>query len=137
MSITDPDRHYYPILRGQALDIQYVIENTGEHPLFITDIHTSCGCVLVDESSLKVLPAGGKGFIKLQYESDKNIGYVKHYVTVYANLESGPSMEVTFDLHVVPNALYTRDYEELYKEKSEEESLVDGDENNLRYYIDE
>lgn len=137
MEIVDPERHYYPILRGQIMDIQYEIENTGNYPLFITDIHTSCGCVLIDESSFKVLPSGGKGFIRLKYDSNKNIGYVKHYMTIFANLESGNKKEITFDLHVVPNSLYTRDYEELYEDREGGfKKLVDGEEHNLRYYVD-
>jgi len=140
LEVFDSERHYYPILRGQTLDIVYEIKNTGEYPLFITDIHTSCGCILVEKSSFKVLPAGGNGFIRIKYNSSKNIGYVKHYVSVYANLESGTKKEVTFDLNVVPNALYTRDYEELHKEHKEkyfdEESLVDGKEKNKGYYVD-
>jgi len=141
MVVVDGDRHYYPVLRGQELDVLYEIENTGQHPLFISDIHVSCGCILIDESSFKVLPAKGKGFIKVKYNSSKNIGYVKHYITIYANLETNPEYELTFDLNVVPNALYTRDYEELYEEKKQkginEKDLVDGNENNLGYYTDE
>ncbi|MDH6354234.1 hypothetical protein M2132_000561 [Dysgonomonas sp. PH5-45] len=49
--------------------------------------------------------------------------------------------EISFDLNVVPNALYTRDYEELHKENKEkhmdEEALVDGRENNRGYYVGE
>jgi len=141
LEVTDPDRHYYPVLRGQILDIVYEVKNTGEHPLFIKDIQTSCGCVLVEESSFKVLPAGGKGYIRLKYDSSKNIGYVKHFVTLHANLETVNNFEMTFDLNVVPNALYTRDYEELYGEYKKKhfnmESLVDGYENNKGYYLDD
>ena len=141
MVVADAERHYYPVLRGQELDVLYEIENIGEHPLFISDIHTSCGCILIDESSFKVLPAKGKGFIKVRYNSGKNIGYVKHYITIYANLESDIKYELTFDLNVVPNALYTRDYEELYEEHKKKglntKDLVHGNENNLGYYTDE
>lgn len=140
LEIKDPDRHYYPILRGQILDIMYEVENTGDSPLFITDIHASCGCILVDKTALKVIPAGGKGAVHIQYDSNKNIGYVKHYITIYANLMHTDHKEITFDLHVVPNALYTRDYEELHRDHKEkqlnEKTLVDGNENNLRYYVD-
>lgn len=140
MSISDPERHYYPLLRGQILDVVYEIENTGNNPLFINNIQTSCGCILVDESSFKVLPSRKKGFIKLRYNSNKNIGYVKHYVTIYANLEESEKQELSFDVHIVPNALYTRDYEELhrnYKEKHlKTESLSDGNMNNPEYYVD-
>ena len=140
IKIIDPERHYYPILRGQELEVVYQLENTGEYPLFITNIHTSCGCILVDDASFKVLPAGGKGFVKIKYDSSKNIGYVKHYITIYANLETQTKEELSFDLNVVPNALYTRDYEELYEQRKEkglnEKDLVDGNEVNLGYYTD-
>lgn len=141
MEIKDPLRHYYPVLRGQELDIVYEVNNTGENPLFITDIQTSCGCLLLDESSIKVLPVGGKGFIRLKYNSSKNVGYVKHYITVFANLLDSDKHEVTFDLNVVPNALYTRDYEELYGQYKEKngngyKTLVDGKENEKGYYTD-
>jgi len=141
ISIVDQERHYHPVLRGQELDVRYVIENTGNEPLFISNIHTSCGCLLIDDSSFKVLPVGGKGFIKLTYDSSKNVGYVKHYITIYANLETDTKFELTFDVHVVPDALYTKDYEEIYKERQEKglntKQLVDGFENNLGYYLDD
>lgn len=140
MTISDPDRHYYPVIRGQPLDVLYTIENTGKYPLVIKSIHTSCGCMLVDESSFKMLPAGGKGFIRIKYDSSKNLGYVKHFVTIYANLEENDKVEATFDINVVPNALYTRDYEEIHTTKQNglsEEQLVDGKENNKGYYTDE
>lgn len=137
VEVVDIDRHYYPVLRGQTLDVVYTLHNTGDNPLFIDDIRTSCGCILVDESSFKVLPSGGKGFIRFKYDSSKNLGYVKHFIDVYANVEK-KKMELTFDLHVVPNALYTRDYEELYTEYKEKklhtENAVDGREYELGYY---
>lgn len=140
LEITDPDRHYYPILQGQELDIVYQIENTGSHPLFITDIHTSCGCILVDETSSRVLAAGSKGLIRIKYDSKKNIGYAKHYVTIYANLESRERCEATFDLNIVPDALHTKDYEELYKEyKAKNPNMktsTDDSGDNLGYYVD-
>lgn len=144
MEVKDPDRHYYPIARGEELELLYVVQNTGANPLFITNIQTSCGCVVVDESSFKVLPSGEKGFIRLKYDSNKNIGYVKHYITIYGNFESVDKHELTFDLHVVPNALYTKDYEEIhnqYKDKMKErfKDLSDGkrDGDHLGYYTDD
>ncbi len=141
LEIVDPERHYYPIIQGQILDIQYKIKNTGAHPLFISDILTSCGCIVVEKSSFKALPAGGEGFIMMKYDSNKNIGVVKHYITIYANLERMEKVEVTFDVHVVPDALYTKDYEELHKEYKEkhgnEKTMVEGEENNLGYYVGE
>lgn len=139
LSVIDPDRHYYPILQGQELDIQYEIQNTGNEPLFIHDIQASCGCIEINKSSLTILPVNGKGFIRLKYNSTKNTGYVKQYVTLYANLIDSDQHTITFDLHVVPHAQYIKDYEELFREyqttNAVEKELVEGPE-YLKYYID-
>lgn len=143
IQVVNPERHYYPMLRGEVLDVVYEVENTGENPLYIDNIDTSGECVVVDESSSREVPVGGKGFIKLQYNSNKNIGYVKHYVTIYANLEQGEKHELSFDLHIVPNALYTKNYEklydELYREYQEDngpESPVESEVNYPGYYVE-
>ncbi len=138
ITVVDPTRHYSPILFGQILEVVYTIENTGDEPLFITDIHVSGGCELSNKTNLKVLPVKGKGYIHVFYDSRKNIGYVKNYITIYANFKSGEKEELTFDLNVVPNAHYTKDYEEVHKEKERTfiEELVDGSENERKYVVD-
>jgi len=140
IEVKDPDRHYYPIPRGQELNIQYQITNKGKNPLFIKEILTSCGCLVVGKSSLKVIPAGKTGFIYLQYNSKKNTGYVKQYITMYVNLQYAETYEMSFDVNVVPNSLSNADYEELYENekgvKDRMKDLVDGNENELGYYTD-
>ncbi len=115
IEVIDPYRQYHPVLRGRSLDIVYQIKNTGEHPLFITEILPSCGCILVDERSVQVIPVGDIGRLYLKYDSRKNVGPTQHYVTIVGNLENeGGRYELMFEILVVPHALYTRDYEELY-----------------------
>lgn len=140
--IEDNKRHYYPILAGQQKDISFKIQNKGEHPLMITDIITSCGCLKVNEDKGTFsIPPRKERLLTLSYNSSKNVGYVKHYVTLYGNFMSGETQEIEFDINVVPNAMYTKDYEELYKEEIEAQgglkSFVDGGENNKGYYMDE
>lgn len=140
IEIEDNHRHYYPILTGQELNIKFEIKNTGKHPFILSDIFTSCGCVVIKNSSINTIPAGKSGFLILRYDSSKNIGYVKHYVTLYGNFATTNMKEIVFDVNVVPNASYTKDYEELYKEKNQKEGglkgLVDGDESQKGYYLD-
>lgn len=138
ISVVDPVRHYPPILFGQILEVVFTIENTGNEPLFVKDIHVSGGCELSDKTNIKVLPVKGKGFIHVFYDSRKNIGYVKNYITIYGNFESKEKEELTFDLNVVPNAHYTKDYEEVHKEKDRTfiEELVDGSENERKYIVE-
>jgi len=139
LEITDNARHYYPVLQGQELDIVFPVKNTGKNPFILEDIITSCGCLIPQKSSIHSIPAGSEGRLILKYNSNKNVGYAKHYITLYGNFETTDKMEIVFDVHVVPNALYTKDYEELYQEEKDAKikSMVHGDENNKGYYMDE
>lgn len=142
LEVEDNDRHYYPVLAGQLKDVSFNLKNTGKNPLMITDIITSCGCLKVNEDERAFsVPPGKERLLTLSYNSAKNIGYVKHYITLYGNFQKGPLQEIMFDINVVPNALYTKDYEELYKDELDAQGgvkrFVDGDENNKGYYMDE
>lgn len=142
LEIIDNNRHYYPILQGQELDIVVNVVNVGENAFALTDLHTSCGCITVEKSSIKTLLPEKEGTVVLKYNSTKNVGFVEHYITLYGNFENDDKMEIKFDVNVVPNALYTKDYEELFleerdKERSRFKDLVDGRENSKGYYMDD
>lgn len=138
MEIENPERHYYPILRGSQLTAQYKFYNRGNEPLIIYDVQASCGCIELDYPSTSI----GKddfGFIVLDYDSAKNIGYVEFYVTIVANTEKDIFTTLKFDLNVVTSPHYTQDYEEIYLERRKEKLAgeVDGDLTQQGYYIDD
>lgn len=139
IAVVDNDRHYYPILRGQEKEITFVLKNTGEHPFLLDEIFTSCGCLKVSEkSSIKSIPVGEKGFLKLNYIATSNIGYADYYITLYGNFDSLTKKEIKFDINIVPDALYIKDYEELYKELKESnkiKQIIDGKESERGYYM--
>ena len=58
VSVADSVRHYYPLIAGQVLNLSYEIENTGDQPLIIRDIQSSCGCIvpLLKQGERMVLP---------------------------------------------------------------------------------
>lgn len=96
----DPDRHYYPILRGSELTASYKFWNRGDTPLIIYEVQASCGCLDID------FPTGsiGKddfGFITVDYDSAKNIGFVEFYITIVANTENDIFNTIKFDVNVV------------------------------------
>jgi hypothetical protein len=136
--IVDPVRHYYPIVQGQELKIVVELENKSDYPFKITDILTSCGCVVLKKGTFNVIPAQSKGFVELTYNSNKNIGLVNHFIYIYGNLNKKNKLVADFDVHVVPDALYTPDYEELHRKEVEKElglkDMVEGEENEKGYY---
>lgn len=138
MEIENPERHYYPILRGSELTASYKFYNRGNEPLIIYDVQASCGCIEIDYPSTSI----GKddfGYITLDYDSAKNIGYVEFYVTIVANTEKDIFTTIKFDLNVVTSPHYTQDYEEIYLQRRKEKLAgeVDGDLTQQGYYVDE
>lgn len=140
VAVENPDRHYYPVLQGEPLEIFYRFTNTGDVPLIVDEIQSSCGCIVADKVSYRTIRPGKTGSINLKYNSNKNIGHVRHYVQVYGNVKPRGKFEISFDLHVVPDASYLHDYEELYtrelKENGNSKGLLKEEESQNRYYVD-
>lgn len=139
LEIVDNNRHYYPILRGQTLEVVFDVKNTGQYPFLMSELLPSCGCVVSKKSSIGSIPPGAKRRIILSYDSSKNIGYVQHFIDIYGNLNAD-KVSLVFDTHVVPNSDYTRDYEEIYIENRKSsgnfKGWTEGEENNKGYYLD-
>lgn len=139
VSVADSVRHYYPVITGQILNLAFEIENTGKEPLVIREIQPSCGCIVPELKSRMIMP-GKKRRLLFKYESAKNIGFVEHTIRIHCNAKPTGIVKLKFDVNVVPNADYTRDYEELYKEEVERSNmirgLIDGDESEKGYYVD-
>lgn len=140
VQIVDPIRHYYPIIQGEKLNIIVELENKSDSPFKISDVLTSCGCIILKKGADVVIPANSSGFIELAYDSNKNIGSVNHFIYIYGNLNAMDKLEANFDVNVVPNALYTADYEDLYRKKvaencSADENRTSKKENEKGYYV--
>src|SRR5690554_6742106 len=111
LEVVDNNRHYYPILRGQELEVVFDIKNTGNHPFILSEMLISCGCVMSKKSSIKTIPANSQRRIILTYDSAKNIGFVEHQIDIFGNLQNQDKIILIFDVNVVPESDYTRDYE--------------------------
>jgi hypothetical protein len=139
MEIEDPERHYYPILRGSELSVAYKFYNRGNEPLILYDVQASCGCINIDFPRTGSIGKDDFNFITLDYDSSKNIGFVEFYITIVANTEKDVFTTIKFDLNVVTSPHYTRDYEEIYLQKRNEYmgEEVDGLLTQEGYYIDD
>lgn len=141
VEIKDPIRHYYPVIQGELLGVTYEFENKSDTPLFIQEVQTTCGCVVAhDELPIVILPHR-TGMLHLTYNTIKNSGFVRHYVWCYGNFVDSTYRELQFDTNVVPNADYTRDYEQLWHEQETRtgsmRDFVDGKSSEKGYRTDE
>lgn len=72
-------------------DIQtstFLLQNTGQNPLIVQDITTSCGCTTV-EYSKEPVPSGKSLDIKVTYKADHPEHFNKT-ITVYCNAGDSP-----------------------------------------------
>lgn len=141
VEITDPKRHYYPVIQGELLGITYDIENVSDSPLFIQEIQTTCGCMFPQDKLPIVILPKQTGKVHFTYNSTKNTGPVEHFAWLYGNFTDSLYRELQFDTNVVPPSDYTRDYEEIYHKvvtKSPDlKDLVDGKSTDKGYYTDD
>lgn len=137
IEIIDAERHYYPILRGSELSMAFQFFNRGTEPLIIYEVQASCGCIDIDYPSGSI-GQDDFGYITLDYDSAKNIGYVEFFVTIVANTERDIFTTIKFDVNVVTSPHYTKDYEEIFLERRRQKLAgeVDGDLTEQGYYTD-
>ncbi len=138
LEVEDPYRKYFPVLQGQPLSIVFKVENTGDSPLRIFNVLPSCGCTTAKFP--RAIAPGGFGVIELEFNSNKNIGHVGIYTTLVANTKD-KYHTFFFETNVVPDALYIKDYEQIYYEQMQDEkgfmqSAVDGEANQKGYIVD-
>lgn len=128
--IVDNFRHYHSISQGKIMDLIFEIKDTCDVPLYIEEIQASSGLHFEDELPVTVLP-NKSHFLHFKYDSNKNIGIVKHYINIYANLPDSAYRSIYFDVHVVLPGDYYHDYEQRYYDIIEKnldvKKMVDGD----------
>ncbi len=81
----------------EAQTHSFEVKNTGNKPLVIQDVTTSCGCITVDFTKEPVQP-GGAAIVKVMYKADR-AEYFNKTITIYGNAEQLP-----MQLHVSGNA---------------------------------
>lgn len=69
---------------GKKVSCTFEYTNTGDHPLVITRITTTCKCVEYNFSKKPVAP-GGKGVIKITYNPKKQEGMFYKVIQVFTN----------------------------------------------------
>ncbi|SHF31629.1 DUF1573 domain-containing protein [Dysgonomonas macrotermitis] len=63
---------------------EFQFTNTGDKPLIIQDIRTTCGCTTPSYTKDPVLP-GKKGTIKVSYSTTGRVGSFDKRITVFTN----------------------------------------------------
>lgn len=85
------EHEFGKILQGEVVTYSFHFTNTGNAPLLITKVNTSCGCT-VGEYPREPIKPGQDGFIKATYDSKGHHGFQSRALSVDAN--TNPSTTV-------------------------------------------
>ena len=77
------------IHQGDVVSHEFTFTNTGDEPLVITDAEVTCKCTTVDFPK-QPIPEGGKGIIKVTFDSKSAIDRQERTVLVKSNASNAP-----------------------------------------------
>jgi hypothetical protein len=67
---------------------EFVFKNTGNAPLIITSVSSTCGCTIPEKPEKPIMP-GETGIIKVKYNTNKS-GPIRKSIRVIANVANSP-----------------------------------------------
>lgn len=79
--------NYGTIAKGSDGIRVFEFTNTGDQPLVINDVKSTCGCTVPEKPEGPIGP-GETGSIKVKYDT-KRVGPIRKTITVYSNAEKG------------------------------------------------
>lgn len=74
---------YGEIAKGSDGVRQFEFTNTGDAPLIISRVYSSCGCTIPKKPENPIAP-GAAGVIEVKYDT-KRVGPIRKTITVYSN----------------------------------------------------
>lgn len=77
--------HFGQIEWKRPVTVEYTITNTGDKPLVLTNVTTSCACSVADWTQEPIAP-GKKGTVKATFDA-KALGHFDKSVGIYSNAE--------------------------------------------------
>jgi hypothetical protein len=80
------------VRKGEPIRQEFVIRNSGDAPLEITEVKPSCGCTVAKYDRL--IPAGGTGRVEMVVETDAFGGGIAKSVTVFTNDPANPRLNL-------------------------------------------
>lgn len=84
----DSAQKFGTINEGDTVRLEYRFKNTGETPLFLTDVRTTCGCTAVNVPQEAILP-GGVNKLVVTFNSNYHPGYMRRPIMVKSNTRNG------------------------------------------------
>ena len=84
ISFEKTEHDFGTLLQGEVVTYSFHFTNTGDTPLLISSVNSSCGCIVGDYPHSPIEP-GKSGAIKATYNSKGHHGFQNRTLTVMSN----------------------------------------------------
>ncbi len=89
IKVVEPKKNFGWVTRGELVTLDYLIENTGNAPLVITEAEVSCSCTTVEFSREPLLP-GQSRTIRVVFNTSSVYGRQDREVLLRSNSAKAP-----------------------------------------------
>ncbi|GLB50878.1 DUF1573 domain-containing protein [Neptunitalea lumnitzerae] len=90
IEFTTQEIDYGTIAKGSNGIRTFEFTNTGEAPLVITNVYSSCGCTIPKKPEEPIAP-GKTGVIEVKYNTTR-VGPISKTITVHSNAKNAPTI---------------------------------------------
>ncbi len=88
------------ITQGEKIQLKFRFKNTGNKPLFITNVRAGCGCTVPSYTKEAVAP-GAEGEVMAAFDTNRSLaGDTRKTVVVHTNTRNGSEHSLIFTGHV-------------------------------------
>jgi len=92
---------YGTVNKGDNGIREFVFRNSGNAPLIISNVKSTCGCTIPKKPEKPILP-GESEKIQVKYDT-KRVGFIRKSITVTSNAASSPTTILKIKGQVVDN----------------------------------
>lgn len=101
MVVREPLHDFGEVKEGEHVTHDYVILNSGDAPLKITNVRASCGCTAAMPDKNEIAP-GETVKIKVDFNTENRSGPQKKYVYIFTNDPENKDYRLTFTANIKP-----------------------------------
>ncbi len=101
LTFTNREHDFGEILEGKVVEYSFTFKNTGNYPLMLQDIRTTCGCTAPEWTREPIAP-NEEGKIIIRFNTAHKAGQQRKIITVISNASNSSEALVMFGT-VLPN----------------------------------
>lgn len=99
LRVQDSSFNFGTIKEGDIVQHDYIVSNTGDKPLFIANVQTSCGCTAPKFQKEPIMP-GKSAVVTLEFDSKGKEGNVSKKARIVSNAKNAPYQVLRFEAQV-------------------------------------